>query len=228
MKLYHLLLPVCALSFTAQATSLYAKHGFSDVSRTQVETVGIEQNFQNGVGISAELKYTPKESEDGRSGKAFRHLRNSKKELAADYKFSVLPAVYLDPTLTVSFSDDKTVWKPALGASWNYNNRISLLTHYRYEVTQYDDNKKPDKHTHRVYIGAKYKFSPFTLSYKYYRYFSDQTIFARRETDYKHSTELKVTLLKNWQYSLEINNESVSKRSDRRQTVWTNGIKYSF
>ncbi|MFP1763747.1 oligogalacturonate-specific porin KdgM family protein [Lonsdalea quercina] len=227
MLLRHFLfIPLCVLSFQSQAVSLFWKHEFSDVSRTHSDKFGIEHRFSQGLGLSAEWETYPRESSDGSAGKAFSHLRKDKTELGVDYAFTVSPSLTLTPGITTSIYDEKQTWKPSLSAEWFVVDNIALATRYRYEITDYDD--KPTKHTHRIDAGAKYKFSRATLSYKYSRYFSDQPIFAKRDTDYEHQVEMKIKFLTHWQYVLEVTNESVSKSSDKRQTTYATGFKYTF
>ncbi|AXW87054.1 hypothetical protein CKQ53_08710 [Lonsdalea britannica] len=227
MFLRHILfIPLCVMPFQSQAVSLFWKHEFSDVSRTRSDKWGIEHRFSQGLGLSAEWETHPRESSEGSAGKAFNHLRKDKTEFGVDYAFAVSPSVTLTPGLTSSIYDDKQTWKPSLSAEWIVVDNIALATRYRYEITDYDD--KPTKHTHRIDVGAKYKFSRAALSYKYSRYFSDQPIFAKRNTDYEHEVEMKIKFLTHWQYVLEVTNESVSKSSDKRQTTYATGFKYTF
>ncbi|KAA8998930.1 hypothetical protein FJU30_14695 [Affinibrenneria salicis] len=224
---YLLFLTCCFIAFNTQAVSVAWEHEFADVSRAHTDKFSLEHRFSNGAGLSGELEYEPRENEDGSSGKGFRHLRNSKKELGIDYQFDISPYISLTPGLTTSWYDEKTSWKPAISADWHYNKNIVIASRYRYEITDYDNNK-PGKHTHRIDIGAKYKLDSAALSYKYTRYFSDRPIFDKKDTDYKHAAEIKLKLLPHWQYILEVSNESVAKNSPRRQTCYSTGFKYSF
>lgn len=219
-------IPLCVMSFQSQAVSVFWKHKFSDVSRARRDKVGIEHRFRQGWGLSAEWETHPRESPDGSEGKAFNHLRKDKTEFGVNYAFAVSPALTLTPGITASIYDEKRTWKPSLDTEWVVADNIALAARYRYEITDYDD--KPARHTHRIDTGAKYKFHRATLSYKYSRYFSDQPIFARRDTDYEHQVAMKIKFLTHWQYVVEVTNESVSKSSNKRQTTYATGFKYTF
>ncbi|OSN00960.1 MULTISPECIES: oligogalacturonate-specific porin KdgM family protein [Lonsdalea] len=227
MLLRHILFTLLyVMSFQSQAIALFWKHEFSDVSRTHSDKWGIEHRFSQGLGLSAEWETHPRESSYGSAGKAFNHLRKDKTEFGVDYAFAVSPTLTLTPGITSGIDDEKQTWKPSLNAEWFGADNVALATRYRYVIT--DCDAKPTKHTHRIDAGAKYKFSRATLSYKYSRYFSDQPIFAKRDADYEHQVETKVKFLTHWQYVLEVTHESVSKSSDKRQTTYATGFKYTF
>lgn len=220
------LFPCLLFSINAHALSLSWAHEFADVTREHTDKFELNHSFENGLGVSTALEYSPRETEDGRSGQAFNHLKNKKKVFGIDYAINAPANFTLTPGLSFNLYDEKKTWKPGLEIRWDYNKSLAFVTRYRYEITDYDE--KPTKHTHRIDIGAKYKIQPVTLIYKYARYFSDKPIYAKKDTDYKHEVAMKIKFFTHWKYVMEVSNESVAKNSERRQTVYTTGVEYAF
>lgn len=101
-----------------------------------------------------------------------------------------------------------------------------MTSRYRYEISDYA--YKPTRKKHRVDIGVNTTFHHVGIGYQYTYYHGDSALYDHSRHDYEQAITVAYPVTHAFAPYLELTNESVSKSSDRRQTEFEVGFKYTF
>lgn len=209
----------------AYATTLSYDHEYEDVSGQHTDEFSISHKFDFGLKASATVKFEPHEKNNGDAGDIFNDDRWSETKVGLGYPLQINSKWTLIPGVSLARKHDEYKYKPYLKAKVGLSKNWGLSARYRYEITDYSTNKET-KRNNRFDIGTSYKLNALKVGYAFIYYRANKNLFNNKKTDYEHKITAEYQLTKKWSPYIELKNESVSSKTDQRQTEYTIGFNY--
>lgn len=228
MKNQHLRLNIlfaaCAIGFMqhASATEFSYDHQYEDVSKEHIDEIELSHKFDSGFKLAGALKFQPHEQANGDSGTAFDDDRWHESKISAAYTIHLNDNWQLIPGFSWVRKQNAYKYKPSLKLKTAITDDTNASIRYRKEIT--DASGKDNKKVDRVDLGVSHKIEKVTLGYTYTYYHANQNLFDKKQTDYQHEIEADYKLTNTFSPYIAIKNESVSSKTDQRQTEFDVGF----
>lgn len=218
------LLGALALGATsAQAITLDYRHEYTDHSKENKDRVMISDRFENGLGYSVETKF---KSGGDKKDEPYSDIESNGAEFSGTYQYKFSPAFSIQPGFNLEVGSSTAIYKPSLRAQYNFSNGIYVAGRYRYEYSRNTSSKR-DEHVHRYEGWLGYKTGPWRFEGNYIWRDSDQIRFNNKDTDYEYDFKVDYSIGK-WTPFVQVGNIKVSSTSDKRQSRFRAGIKYTY
>lgn len=220
----NILFTACAIGFIqhASATELSYEHQYEDVSKDNVDEIELSHKFDSGFKLAGTLKFKPHEQANGDSGKAFHDDRWHESKISASYSIQLNDHWQLTPGVSWSRKQNAYKYKPSLKLKTAITDDTHASIRYRKEIT--DASGKETKKVDRIDLGVSHKIEDVTLGYTYTYYHGNQNLFDKKRNDYQHEIEAAYKLTKTFSPYIAVKNESVSSKTDQRQTEFDIGF----
>jgi len=217
---------ICSPS--VHALSLSYGHYYEDLSKKNVDVIGLEHTFKNRITLATEWKATPDNQDNGHPGTAFSHEKFYEKKFKAKYKYSFNNYYSAGPELEYANKTDGDKYKAKITNDFNLTNTDKVYVKMVGERMNYDA-KKPSKKILYAESGYTKKIDKTKITYEYtYYHGQDTKLFNNKNTDYRHKFNMEYKLSSKISPYIEVRNESLSSKSDRRQTIFETGLSYTF
>lgn len=212
----------------AHALDISYYHIYEDVSKKNIDQIGIGHTFANNISLAWGIKALAKEQTNGQAGKAFSNDEVYERNYKIKYKYALTNQYDITPEFEYTDKNESNKYKAKITNAYKLNDTQKVFLKYRYETVKYEDPSKADKHVNLTELGFTQTIDRFKLTYAYGYYHADAPIYNNKESDYKHQFTLDYKLSKKLAPYIEIRNESLSSKLKQRQTVFETGLQYTF
>lgn len=220
----NILLAACSIGFMqhAAATELSYDHQYEDVSKDNIDEIELSHKFDSGFKLAGTLKFQPHEQANGNSGTAFNDDRWHESKISAGYTINLNDDWQLTPSVSWTRKQNEYKYKPSLKLKTAITDDTNASVRYRKEIT--DASGKDNKKVDRIDLGISHKIDNTTVGYTYTYYHGNQDLFDKKQNDYQHEIEVDYKLTKALSPYIAFKNESVSAKTDQRQTEFDVGF----
>lgn len=216
------------LAPAAHALSISYGHAYEDVTKKNIDILGLEHTFNNNITLGTEWKAVPDAKADGSAGNAFSHENFYEKKFKIKYKYDFNPYYALGPELEYVKKTDGNKYKIKAINDFTLTETDKIYIKLVNEKVDYTNGKATKK---MIYAESGYskKIDKTKITYEYtYYHGEDSKLFNNKNMDYRHKFNVEYKLSSKLKPYIEIRNESINSKSDKRQTIFETGISYSF
>lgn len=238
MKLKIAALTIASLmSMNALAVSIDYRHEVQDrAENSHKDRLLISHRFDNGFGLSSEVKWRTGES-DASSDKVYHENVSNGFEVTPSYLYKFNSVFSLEGGLNLVSDSNYTNYRPYVKAQVNIVKDLNGSFRYRPFYKRYSSNINTGKETsedgYTLTAALSYRFlEHWGVDYELEYNKTNTDYFApvadNNSYEWTHDVKLSYSIDKNWKPYIAVGNVAGSKYTDERQTRYRVGVTYSF